>query len=93
MSKEINKYENGYTIEISYDNVYILKQFSTPCFISFKNKIFELHNDFIVFHKNENKEFIYGENMKKILPQLLENGKMLPKQEEGINNNVLSSSF
>lgn len=88
----ISKYETGWVINIKYDNVSITKEFFTPCFITYKERLFELHLDFIIEHKNENLTQYRNEEFKEILPLLLEHGKMLnrnscPKEINYVKSN------
>lgn len=77
--KKIEKYSTGWVFTKRYDNVTIIKEYYCPCFISYKNHLFELHLDFILHHKNGEVDQIRNEDMDAILPTLLENGKMLSR--------------
>ena len=65
-TKKIDKYPTGWVITISWHNKKLIKEFFTPCFIQFENRVFELHNEFIVHHKNENNRDNYKQNKPRI---------------------------
>lgn len=73
----IEFWEKGIVLKIVEKNTTIIKQFPTPCFITHKQHIFELHQDYIIHHKNENYECYKGEQFKAALPALLEFGELI----------------
>lgn len=79
---KIDKYGIGWVITIKENNVTIIKEYFTPCFISYKERLFELHDDFILEHSNDNIFQYIDDKFSNILPKLLEYGKMLDRTKD-----------
>lgn len=82
---KIEKFEGGFICTITEKNWVKTGHFATPCHILYKTLLFELYNDRVIGVDMDNK-IIEGEELEKILPQLLERGKVLPKE----NNSIFS---
>lgn len=91
---KIERYDSGWVITIKEKNWTKIGNYKTPCYIKYQGKMIELHNDFLIYHSDNNhftnkNDYVYqGEKFQKILPQLLEFGELLPRDEE--NNPIFT---
>lgn len=76
---KIEKYPDGYIITIKDKNTIIKKDFVTPCFIGYKDRLFQLNQSYITEFKNENKYDYINDEFIRMLPLLLRYGTLLPK--------------
>lgn len=76
---KIDFYEAGIAITIKERNMTIIKEYSTPCFVKYKERLIELHKDCAIDHSTPDFNKYVGDDFKRILPSLLEHGNMLEK--------------
>lgn len=77
---KIDKYSDGYVLTIKDKNKTIISEFKTPCFISYKYRLFELDIDILFEHKTDEIYRYNNEDFKRILPLVLEYGTLLPRE-------------